>query len=280
MDLGRFRIGSIAAEEKNRWSHFDQRNTQGEFSMKSSFMAFAVGLSLLGSASLSWAQSANHAIQDSQVRPASFCEGCGGYSSCDSGTIWGSSCCAPSCGFRPGLLPPCPNPCRTTFLADMVCGLKNAVDTSVSHVLGSVFSCCNTCGSRVGCGCDGMMIDSGCGGCDAGYVTNSYESMGQPTPAATPAPLMETEPAPPAMTGANADPFIDDAPNGTSSRSVMQNRSARGQVIGGGVRRMSYEEPVTQSAKPRLPSFFKNYDHQREVQLRKPNNNQVRSLRR
>lgn len=154
-------------------------------------------------------------LQDrTTVQPAS-CDSCDAGYCGGAGTVWGTSCFG--CNVRPGLYPPCPNPCRTTLLAELICDVKGAVDTSLSHLF-----CCVL--GRLACGCHDVCtcgaadyMDGGCGcnSCDGGVVMGG-ETMMQPS-VPQPAP-MSTQP----------NPFTDDPqgsgvqpiPGGSASRNM------------------------------------------------------------
>ncbi len=78
-----------------------------------------------------------------QVQPAS-CQSCTepnvgfyGFSTghhVHGGTVWGTDC-----SVRPGLFPPCPSPCQTTLLGELVYDVKTAVDGTLSTVFGCLF---------------------------------------------------------------------------------------------------------------------------------------------
>ena len=171
-----------------------------------------------------------------QVMPLGKIKATGGVqkvscSSCDAGqsvggfydgAIWGTSCGCSTCNVGPGLFPPCPNPCNTTLLGDVVCDVKGAVDNGLSHLFGTLFGAiCLPCGCQSVCSCDMGGCDSGCtsGGCDTGCSAgcsscNSGVSSGvsgdyttvptlSPTPAAPLQPTPATGPTP-------ANPFVDD----------------------------------------------------------------------
>ena len=155
-------------------------------------------------------------------------------STCDSGqvvsgfydgAVWGTSCggCS-SCDIRPGLFPPCPNPCNTTLLGDVVCDVKCAVDNGLSHLVGSLFGAlCLPCGCRDVCSCE-TLCDSGCsGGCDSGCSSMGAVGSGcsscnsgvvsspvySPAPAMSPTPATPLQPTPVGVP-TQANPFVDD----------------------------------------------------------------------
>ena len=139
--------------------------------------------------------------------------------------------------FGPGLYPPCPNPCQTTLLADLVCDVRTAVDTSLSNLFCCVLGmgqqlacgCVNACSCGVpdyGCGAAG--IGAGCGaaayggGCDCAECVGGGAAMSQPTPA-YPSPATQ----PPTVAPTQPNPFSDDAPaiqpipGGSTSRNEL-----------------------------------------------------------
>ncbi|MCP4192068.1 MAG: hypothetical protein GY768_15760 [Planctomycetaceae bacterium] len=154
----------------------------------------------------------------SAVEPA--CHGCGecneglgghggsfhgGHYGGHHGVVWGNQCV--DCKPRRKLFPPCPNPCRTTLLGEVVLGVKHAVDAGLSNAFHCVFHCgqCNSCG-----------YDS-CQ-CGDGYVDHyGEEAIGDG----------QMQPVPAELTTEKGNPFGDDPlPQGaakarSSMRSIM-----------------------------------------------------------
>ncbi len=173
--------------------------------------------------------------QKGEVRQASCYSDCGPMD-CggNCGTVWGATCMDP-CNYHPGLYAPCPNPCRTTLVGELLLDVKHAVCTSLSHIFCCTFGNCGlaTCGRCGPCiesydccsGCDscvgGTYVDgcAGCGtttsdcGCQGGSMQVSPLEVGQPAPA-----------------GVNPqnNPFRDDPnPQGTGAMGVQQTTRTR-----------------------------------------------------
>jgi hypothetical protein len=183
------------------------------------------------------------------VRPAS-CQTCEQpCNDCYAGTVWGTDCL--DCNVKPGLFPPCPNPCQTTLLGELVYDVRTAVDCTLQHVLGCVF--CNPCL----CADVSTCCDPGCGSC-AGDYGDAMEMM---TPELA-APMGEPVPS---QRDQDIDPFGDEpAPNrplqpipkSATTRSVIasprvasKRHHARPQAT---ARRASYEVPVGATAQDEL----------------------------
>lgn len=212
----------------------------------------------------------------SHVQPAS-CSSCSGGShhmggGFYDGTVWGTSC--DECSVTPGLFPPCPNPCHTTLLGEMLYDVKSAVDHGLSHLFGCVLgpcclpcgcqdvcSCVSDCGCGSGCdgGCDGG-CDAGCdAGCDGGYVEGGYLEHSAPQ-VSSPQPT-------PAVATPQANPFGDDpapssrlqpVPNRSASRMVRPTNRVtpvRRQAVRSGVRRVSFEQGVAEETQPTPATF-------------------------
>lgn len=202
-----------------------------------------------------------HASTAGGVTKAS-CDSCaGGYGS---GTVWGTSCI--DCNVGPGLYPPCPNPCRTTLLGELVCDVKNAVDTSLSHLfcclLGNSGYPCGSCANCCDAGCGAGQYGAGCGvgdygvgdygvGCD-GSCDGGYVGSGVPTPASSPVMSQPMgAPAQPSATPIHAqpNPFTDDAPaiqpipGGSASRNTPSRRAITRRTVSQSVRPVSHTEP-------------------------------------
>ncbi len=196
-----------------------------------------------------------------------------GYAGCagQCGTVWGTTCLDPCCG-HPGLYPPCPNPCRTTLVGELLLDIRHVVCSSLTHVFSCAFGtcgmvtcarcgpcvtdcydCCDSydCGS---CDCGGAVTTSDCG-CYGGSVHMSPLEVGQPAPAAV---------------DEQGNPFRDDPAQGTGAmgaQQTMRTRSilpapraaAQTQPVRRSVRRASYQEPVSRSAQlPASPSVNRN----------------------
>ena len=171
--------------------------------------------------------------QKSEVQQASCYSDCGSVG-CGShcGTVWGATCMDP-CSHHPGLYPPCPNPCRTTLVGELLLDVKHAVCTSLSHIFCCTFGTCgmSTCARCGPCvesydccsGCDscvgGTYVDgcadcgttaSGCG-CQGGSMQVSPLEVGQPAPSSV-------QP--------QSNPFRDD-PQGTGAVGVQQTTRTR-----------------------------------------------------
>lgn len=190
--------------------------------------------------------------------------------SCDScsggcGAAWGTE----FCDIQPGLFPPCPNPCRTTLLADFVGDVKMAVDTSLSNL----FCCVLGMGQQLACGCVNScscgapgygygVAEYGCGapsGCDCGMCNGGM--VGSPTPAM----MMPTDQPPTVPDAGQPNPFGDDPqpsvqpiPNGATSRSVVPPRRPTSVVnrphATGSVRRVSHQQSLATPAPQRIQS--------------------------
>ncbi len=222
---------------------------------------------------------------DAQVRPlgavdqptevqqvsCTSCVGCGSAGCADDcGTVWGTNCMDPcSCG--PGLYPPCPNPCRTTLVGELLTDVHRAVCTSLSTVFCFALSPCRavgggpyyggggTCGGCVTGACDeccdvGTVSDCGCAassGCSCGATSSSM------------VPLEVGQPAPPAV-NQQPNPFRDDpVPQGSGATVTPQSSRTRSilpapraamhpQTPRRVVRRASYQDP--QPSATRAPS--------------------------
>ena len=194
--------------------------------------------------------------QPSRVQRA-CCETCvdygsaGGCGQCD--VVWGTSCPDP-CGSCPGLYPPCPNPCRTTLVGELLLDVRCAVCTSLTHLFSCAFGqcgvpACTSCGPCSvemydGCQC----ASSGCD-CGASAVQMAPLDVGQPAPAVD----------------EQGNPFRDDPmPQGAGAAQSMRMRSvlpapraaAQPRTSQRVVRRASYQEvlPNTTRATSRAVS--------------------------
>ena len=184
--------------------------------------------------------------QRSQVQRA-CCETCVdyGYADCcgPSGVVWGTSCPDPCCS-RPGLYPPCPNPCGTTLVGELLLDVRCAVCTSLTAVFGCAFGHCAAPGYAA---CDPCMVEpydcyqcapSGCGcGCGASGVERTPLDVGQPAP----------------TVDEQGNPFRDDPmPQGAGTAQTMRRRSIlpapraaiQARTPRRAVRRASYQEAV------------------------------------
>lgn len=236
--------------------------------------------------------------QPSAVQQASCVGGVGcasGGCAGDCGTVWGTTCMDPcSCG--PGLYPPCPNPCRTTLVGELLMDVHQAVCTSLSTVFCFALSPCRA----VGCGTYACGDCGTCGGC----VTGAYDSCcdmgtvgdcGCAAPSdcncggssSSVVPLEVGQPAPPAV-NQQPNPFRDDpVPQGSGTSVTPQTSRTRSilpapraamhpQAPRRAVRRASYQEPQPAATQPpsrqpaaRQSSFApRHYQPQRTAQLR------------
>jgi hypothetical protein len=182
------------------------------------------------------------------------------------GLVWGSNCgigCGGGpCSMHTPLFSPCPNPCQTTLLGELVYDVKTAVDSGLSSLFGCLLgNNCFPCGCHDVCTCS----EPACGvggdcGCDAGITSTMSE------------PMMMMEPTPARPSPAVSNPFGDDPHPPTAAPSVIPKASAS-RVISptrspstppqyrpaarrpGGVRPVAYEQPVLERQEPgRLPA--------------------------
>lgn len=184
------------------------------------------------------------------VQPAS-CSTCGpAPTGFYDGVVWGGNCM--DCRVKHGLFPPCPNPCRTTLLGELVFDVKTAVDTGLSTLFSNLLGPSGfPCGCQDVCSCAepacGMAAGCDCGG-DMGTVI-SEPMMMQPTPA-SPAPAV-------------ADPFGDDpqptpaTPSASARRSIMTTPPRAAQPVRRNVSRrptavrpISHEQPIVERPEP------------------------------
>jgi hypothetical protein len=205
----------------------------------------------------------------SQVRQA-CCEGGVDYGCTDCagpcGTVWGTACIDPCCG-HPGLYPPCPNPCRTTLVGELLLDIRHVVCTSLTNVFCCAFgncgmATCGRCGPYVtgGYGC----CDSyDCGSCDCGGAV-TMSDCGCQNGSVQVSPLEVGQPSPPAV-DEQGNPFRDDPVQGTGAMRSQQTMRTRSilpapraatppQIARRPVRRASYQEAVPASSKSAIPS--------------------------
>jgi hypothetical protein len=182
------------------------------------------------------------------------CHRCAGsYGGFYGGTVWGTQCWP--CDVKPGLFPPCPNPCQTTLLGELVYDVRNVVDGTLSCVFGCVFG--HPCGCRGVCTC--VPVD--CDPCEGDYWTSMtadpsmMEPVEQPIPADGFGDPFEDEPTP--------RPPVQPTPAPTSARSLLPpaaRTSARQRIprtrTAAMARRVSHEVPIsaTSNADERVPT--------------------------
>ncbi len=152
-----------------------------------------------------------------QVQPAS-CATCGptAHGFYD-GAVWGTSC--PDCQTHPGLFPPCPNPCQTTLLGELVCDVKLAVDTGLATIFDCLFGGCGfPCGCQDVCVCESSgcgMSGVGCESCDSSEMSTIMQpQQATPTPAYAP------------------NPFGDDPNQGSGLKPMPNKAAARSRLPG------------------------------------------------
>lgn len=133
------------------------------------------------------------------VQPASCTTCAGGTHGFYDGIVAGAPCM--DCKVRPKLFPPCPQPCQTTLLAEVVYDVKHVVDTGLSSLF-----CCLLGDTGFGCGCHGVCT------CEEPY----YASIDQGTQEY----IIESDHVPPSVmqptpqsNGGEPDPFRDDPPS-------------------------------------------------------------------
>jgi hypothetical protein len=178
------------------------------------------------------------------------------------GAIWGTTC--DDCGLRPGLYPPCPNPCQTTLIGEILCDVKTAVDGGLSHLFCCLFGVCGMpCGCVDNCTC-GSVWDGYCDGasCDSGYVVQSGPQVihqGTPMQSAPPATESQVNPFSDDPTPANPGTKVQPIPNPSARRPVIS--SPRVSHVPRTVRRTSvrpinYEQtaPAAAQAQPQTIS--------------------------
>ena len=142
------------------------------------------------------------------------------------GVVWGAQCYQ-CCKTNAPLFPPCPNPCRTTLLGELVMGTKHCLEKAMNHACNCLLSPCCLCGP---CACGDCNWDA-----YEGTIVEGGVVEGEPIPVSP-----QVEP----------DPFTDDPPatgSGTRSttRSVMPVPRGSAQARKrSGVRRVSHAESV------------------------------------
>ena len=158
----------------------------------------------------------------SRVEPAG-CVGCGthhGHQGHYGGVVWGAQCYH-GCKTNAPLFPPCPNPCRTTLLGELVMGTKHCLHKVMSHACHCLLSPCCLCACN-DCGYEGTVVEGG---------------------------IIEGEPIP-VSPQVEPDPFTDDPPAaGSGTRSTMRSvlpvpQNSAQQHNRSGVRRVSHNEHV------------------------------------
>ncbi len=171
----------------------------------------------------------------SHVEPAG-CVGCGahhGQGGHYGGVVWGVQCYH-GCKTHAPLFPPCPNPCRTTLLGELVMGTKHCFHKVMSHACHCILSPCCLCGP---CACG-----------DCGWEDGSMMMEGE---------MIEGEPIP-ASPHVEPDPFTDDPPaTGSGTRSTLRSvmpvpRSSAQARKRSGVRRASHSATVRSVPKRRV----------------------------
>lgn len=190
---------------------------------------------------------------------------CGtGNCGCGGGTVWGTYC-YDGCSYGPGLFPPCPNPCRTTLVGELLCDLKTAVHHTVAAVGHVLCAPCRGCGYGADACC-----------CEAGYVGDAYgvDYSGEYSTLGT---YQDVVPSP------AEDPFQDDpSPQATSARKAqtrsllpVPQASRMRSPARYAARRVSHEEPVAKpAAKANGGSAVRqasHYELERATSLRKTN---------
>lgn len=198
-------------------------------------------------------------------------------------TVWGTECL--DCTYKPGLFPPCPNPCQTTLLGELCHDVKTVVDGTLSHVFGCVFG--HPCGCRGVCTCTDFASCSSCGSSDCGC-----ESGMLPTMTIVPSDMSEGNPF---RDDPSPTPALQPVPNASARRSMLPQPGTsvrRFQPSPQRVNRVSYEVPVparpsdlslpttnASRANPVPPTTqVPHYHPQHRVALRRANGATVRSV--
>jgi hypothetical protein len=164
------------------------------------------------------------------------------------GTVWGTECFP--CNVKPGLFPPCPNPCQTTLLGELIYDVRTVVDGTLSHVFGCVFG--HPCGCRGVCSCVALDCDS-CAGdywSEPTVGSSTMEPAGQPVPAIdgyrdpfrdepTPSPPVQPVPTPSARRS-----ILPETARTSAHQRVPRARPATM------ARRVSHDVPVTAVSTP------------------------------
>lgn len=166
------------------------------------------------------------------------CVGCeahhDGYHGHYGGLVWGSQCYH-GCSTSPPLFPPCPNPCRTTLLGELVMGTRECLDRVMSHACCLLSPCCY-CSPYASDDCSWDEYDGRWDEYDGAVIE------GEPIPVSP-----QVEP----------DPFTDDPETGSGARSTMRSIMPAPQGSAkaskrNGVRRVSHNEPLRSLPKRRV----------------------------